>query len=101
LLSFATVTTCKKNLASAIGHVESGLASVAALHVALSAVVFACKQISCDKKAPVLVAFDTVILFNFNVDANLGTITMFYTECWVLAVTDVASSETLACNPTV
>lgn len=79
--AFATVATCIKNLASAIGHVASGEAVVPAVHAAASAVDFDCKQISCDKKAPVPVALAVVTLFNFNVDANLGTTTIFYTAC--------------------
>jgi hypothetical protein len=99
-VALATVATCIKNLASAIGHVGSGEAVVPAGHAALSAVVFDCKQISCVKNAPVAVALATVTLFNFKVDANLGTTTMCDAECCVPEVTDVELSEISACKPT-
>ena len=67
----------------------------------MSAVVFDCKQISCDKNAPVEVAFATVTLFNFNAVKCLGTTTMFYTVFLVPAVIDVELSVTSACKPTV
>jgi len=98
---FATDATCIKNLASAIGHVGSGEAVVAAGHVAESVVVFDCKQISCDKNAPPSVASAATTLFNFKVDVNLGTTTIFYTVCLSPEVIEVAWPEISVCKPTV